>query len=156
MDGAPPRQVAQLEASNPHGSSVPALYIDSHMDRVSSVYGAFLREIRASRQLSQAQLAAVVGISQPNLSAYERDRRLPTIDTLNRLVVACGYVLVAQAGTRSVACPLPRVGWFPDDDNPPRLPGDPADEPPTVDASTSLDDRADVITAVLELASAST
>jgi transcriptional regulator with XRE-family HTH domain len=116
------------------------------------VYGAFLREIRESRHLSQAELAAIVGISQPNLSAYERDRRVPTLETLNRLVVACGYVLVAQAGASSVACPLPRVGWFPDDHDPPALADDPGEEPPLVDAFTSASDRADLVTAVLELA----
>lgn len=120
------------------------------------MYGTFLREIRASRGLSQAQLAQIVGISQPNLSAYERDRRQPTIDTLNRLVVACGYLLVAQAGPKAVRFPLPRAGWFPDDNDPPRLAGDPADEAPSVDASTPLDERAAVITAVLELASGGT
>ena len=119
------------------------------------MYGAFIREIRESRALSQRELAEVVGISQPNLSAYERDRRVPTADTLNRLAVACGYQLVARAGARSVACPLPRAGWFPDDDDPPPLPDDPAEEAPTVDVNTPIDVRAAVITAVLELASTS-
>lgn len=118
------------------------------------MYGAFLRELRESRSLSQSELAEVVGISQPNLSAYERDRRVPTADTLNRLVVACGYQLVARAGARSVACPLPRAGWFPDEDDPPRLPDDRADEAPTVDVDTPVHERAAVVTAVLELAPA--
>lgn len=118
------------------------------------MYGAFLRELRESRGLSQGDLATVVGISQPNLSAYERDRRVPSADTLNRLVVACGYQLVARAGDRSVACELPRAGWFPDEGNPPRLPDDPIDEAPTVDVNTTIQERAAVINAVLELASA--
>jgi len=118
------------------------------------MYGAFLCAVRESRGLGQTELAELVGISQPNLSAYERGRRVPTADTLNRLLVACGYQLVASAGSRSVACALPRAGWFPDEDNPPRLPDDPADEPPTVDAGTPIDERVKVINAVLELASA--
>ena len=116
------------------------------------MYGASLRDVRRSRQLSQDELAIIVGISQPNLSAYERDRRVPSADTLNRLLVACGYQLVARAGSACIPCPLPRVGWFPDDEDPPGLPDDPADEPPTVDVSTPLAERAAVLTAVLELA----
>ena len=118
------------------------------------MYGAFLRRVRESRHLSQRQLAEIVGISQPNLSAYERDRRVPSADTLNRLVVACGYKLVAQAGARSLPCPLPHAGWFPDEDDPPRLPSDPADEAPIVDVNTPIEERATLIIAVLELASA--
>ena len=92
-------------------------------------YGPFLRQVRRSRQLTQAQLAEVSGISQPNISAYENDRRAPTIDVLNRILVACGYQLVADGGSREVRCPFPKVGWFPDEDHPPRLPDDPPDEP---------------------------
>jgi transcriptional regulator with XRE-family HTH domain len=94
-------------------------------------YGRFLQEVRRSRLLSQSDLAATTGISQPNLSAYENDRRAPTIDVLNRILVACGYQLVADAGQARVRCPLPVAGWFPDDDLPPPLPDDPvaASEP---------------------------
>ncbi len=74
------------------------------------MYGTFLRQVRISRNLTQAQLAEVVGISQPNLSAYENDRRSPSLEAANRIIVACGYKLVAEAGSRQVACPLPRVG----------------------------------------------
>ena len=116
------------------------------------MYGAFLQEIRHSRRLSQSELAEIVGISQPNLSAYERNRRIPSADTLNRLLVACGYQLVAQAGDTVIACPLPRVGWYPDEDDPPRLPDDPVDEPPTTNVHTPPAERAAVLTAVLELA----
>lgn len=118
------------------------------------MYGAFLRELRESRQLSQRELAEIVGISQPNLSAYERGRTVPTADTMNRLVVSCGYQLVARAGARVVACPLPRAGWFPDEDDPPRLPDDPDDETPTVNSNTPIDDRVALISAVLELGGA--
>ena len=85
-------------------------------------YGTFLRSVRASRSLSQADLAALTGIDQPNLSAYENDRHSPTLDILNRILVACGYELIAGAGPRQIRCPLPRAGWFPDDDLPQALP----------------------------------
>lgn len=127
-------------------------HIGLHMGRLMVVYGSFLQQIRRSRRLSQAQLAEIVGISQPNLSAYERDRRVPNADTLNRLLVACGYQLVARAGDVVIPCPLPRAGWFPDEDDPPRLLDDPVDERPTVDVHTPAAERAAVLTAVLELA----
>jgi transcriptional regulator with XRE-family HTH domain len=109
------------------------------------MYGSFLREVRTSRGLSQAQLSEVSGISQPNLSAYENDRRVPTLDVLNRILVACGYQLVADGGSRQVRAPLPKVGWFPDEDLPPRLPDDPPDEPPNVPWGTPIDERVDAI-----------
>jgi transcriptional regulator with XRE-family HTH domain len=118
------------------------------------VYGAFIRQVRESRAISQETLAEVVGISQPNLSAYERDRRTPTADTLNRILVACGYELAATDGQHVIFCPLPAAGWFPDEDLPPPDPGDPHDEQPIVTADTSMPDRVRAILAVLELAEA--
>jgi transcriptional regulator with XRE-family HTH domain len=115
------------------------------------VYGDFIRQVRESRGLSQAELASVVGIEQPNLSAYERGRRVPTADTLNKLLVACGYQLAATDGEQMIFCALPIAGWFPDEDLPPRDPSDPADEPSTVRADTPMDERVRAIVAVLEL-----
>lgn len=119
------------------------------------MYGDFIRRVRVSRGLSQEALAEIVGIGQPNLSAYERGRREPTLDTLNRLLVACGYELAATDGTRAIYCPLPVAGWFPDEDAPPRSSDDPTDEPPAVTAATPMTDRVRAIVAALELAEAS-
>ena len=109
-----------------------------------------MRRVRESRELSQAQLAEISGVSQPNISAIENDRRLPSIETLSRLVVACGYELAAVAGDRTIYGPIPKVGWFPDEDLPPALPDDPPDEEPVVGPHTSMADRVRVIMAVLE------
>jgi len=79
------------------------------------VYGAFIRQVRESRGMSQQELAALVGTSQPTLSAYEHDRKVPSADTLNRIVAACGYLLTASAGPAEVVCGLPRAGWVPQD-----------------------------------------
>ena len=118
------------------------------------MYGELIREARRSRGLSQEQLAAVAGVAQPNLSAYENDRRLPSADTLNRLLVGCGYQLAAHDGGRGVIfCPLPR-GFFPDEDDPPRLPDDPPDEEPSVTVDTPMAERVRVIMAVLDLVDA--
>lgn len=122
---------------------------------MNAMYGSFLRSVRESRRLTQAELASISGVPQPNISAIENDRRMPTADTLNRLLVGCGYELAATAGNRTIYCPLPRAGWFPDDDLPARLPGDPPDEEPVVGPDTPLEDRVAIINAVLEAASAS-
>ncbi len=122
------------------------------MSTLTVVYGAFVRTIRRARGLSQRELADVSGVSQPNISAIEHDRRVPSADSLNRLVVACGFELAAVAGEEVVHCPLPEVGWFPDEGLPGPDPGDPGDEAPVVGPDTPIDERLRVITAVLEAA----
>jgi transcriptional regulator with XRE-family HTH domain len=102
--------------------------------------------------MSQAELAAVAGISQPNVSAIENDRRLPSADTLNRLVGACGYELAAAAGDEVLHCPLPEAGWFPDEGRPPPAPGDPGDESPAIGPTATVEERLRAIEAALELA----
>jgi transcriptional regulator with XRE-family HTH domain len=140
-------------AATAHHSGEPLSYAFAYA-RLPTMYGDFLRQVRISRSLTQAELAGVVGISQPNLSAYENDRRSPTLDVLNRILVACGYQLVADGGSRSVRCPLPKVGWFPDEDLPPRLPDDPPDEPYRPGPMPSLEQRGSAAWDVLELADA--
>ena len=71
------------------------------------MYGTFIRQARTSRGLSQVDLARITGIEQPNLSAYENDRQMPSADVLNRILVGCGYILEATAGKRRLVCPLP-------------------------------------------------
>lgn len=102
--------------------------------------------------MTQTQVAATSGISQPNLSAYENDRRMPSLDVANRILLACGYELIAEAGSRQVAAPLPLTGQFPDEDLPPRLPDDPPEEEPVVTRATPMRERLDTIHAVLALA----
>jgi transcriptional regulator with XRE-family HTH domain len=106
--------------------------------------------VRTSRGLTQAQLAETVGIDQPNLSAYENDRRTPTLDVANRILVACGYQLVADGGRTQVRAPLPKVGWFPLEDLPPRLPDDPPDEEPTIAAAAPWEERRALIHGLME------
>lgn len=109
------------------------------------MYGSFVRSVRTSRAMTQAQVAANAGITQSNLSAIENDRRLPTIDTLNRIVVACGYELAAVAGNRTIYAP---IGDNPEDATP-RLPGDPPDEAPVVGRGTPMEARVNVINGLL-------
>lgn len=44
-----------------------------------------LRAERRAAGLSQSQLARAAGVPQPNLSAYENDRRIPSPEVLERL-----------------------------------------------------------------------
>jgi transcriptional regulator with XRE-family HTH domain len=79
------------------------------------MYGAFIKQARLSRGLTQVELARIVGIEQPNLSAYENDRQMPSADALNRILVGCGYLLEATAGARRIICPRPSAAWYADD-----------------------------------------
>jgi len=114
------------------------------------VYGEFVRGVRRSRRLSQRQLATISGVGQTNISAIENDRRIPSADTLNRLLVSCGYELAAVAGEHVITCPIPLGTWFPDEMVPPRLPGDPPDERPAVDPLSTIAERARVVAAMLD------
>ncbi len=75
------------------------------------MYGAFLRSVRESRGLTQLELGEITGITQSNLSAYENDRQIPSIDIVNTIVVGCGYSLKAVAGDAFIDVPLARGGW---------------------------------------------
>lgn len=57
---------------------------------------ALLQLARLKSGLSQGQLAQRAGVPASMVSAYERDRRQPTIPTLLRLVRAAGFDLRMQ------------------------------------------------------------
>ena len=67
-----------------------------------------LRTVRLRRGLTQAQLAARAGTSQPVVSAYEHGRRDPTFVTLARLVEAAGERLRIDAAPDMPELPRPR------------------------------------------------
>ena len=114
------------------------------------VYGSLVRSARLARHLTQPQLAELSGIEQANISAIETGRRSPTAATLHRLVHACGFELVASAGTRQLACPPPQGDdWFDA-----LIERHPTDEQPTVTRETPIDVRARVLTAALDSAEA--
>ncbi|MBW3575881.1 MAG: helix-turn-helix transcriptional regulator [Actinobacteria bacterium] len=69
-------------------------------DRVLSVYNelpspaaGLLRLARYEAGITQAELARRAGVPASMVSAYERDRRQPTLATLLRLLKAAGYEL---------------------------------------------------------------
>ena len=59
--------------------------------------GQLIRAIRRRHGLTQAELAARAGTSQPVVSAYEHDRRDPSFATLAKLVEAGGEHLQIDA-----------------------------------------------------------
>jgi transcriptional regulator with XRE-family HTH domain len=78
---------------------------------VTASYGATVRRARNEWDLTQAQLAEISGIEQSNISAIENGRRQPSAETLHRLLFACGFELVATAGSKEL--PLaPPDAWF--------------------------------------------
>lgn len=64
--------------------------------------GTLLRQARHRAGLTQSAVAQRAGTSQPVISAYERDRRDPSVDTLRRLLRATGSDLELTA-VRSTA-----------------------------------------------------
>lgn len=55
--------------------------------------GNFLEQAREAAGLSQAALAHRAGTSRSTLSAYENDRKSPTLQTAARIVAAAGFDL---------------------------------------------------------------
>jgi transcriptional regulator with XRE-family HTH domain len=106
------------------------------------MYGNVVRAARAARELTQTDLAEISGIEQSNISAIESGRRQPSAATLHRLLLACGFEVLAAAGDRVIPFPA-----SPDD-----LPGDAPTAPPL--APKSGRERARMFRAVLETAEA--
>lgn len=72
-----------------------------------------LRTARQSAGLTQSALAARSGTSQATISAYESERKQPSVATLERLLSACGVALGVGAPTtvrRPTAEQLERAG----------------------------------------------
>ncbi len=51
---------------------------------------ALIREARAAAGLTQQELAERAGTSQPAIARYEQGTAVPTLPTLERLLLACG------------------------------------------------------------------
>lgn len=65
--------------------------------------GGLVRDARRQAGLTQRDLAGLAGTSQPTVAAYETGRQIPTLNTLERLLVACGRELVVTAESGRVA-----------------------------------------------------
>ena len=54
-----------------------------------------LLQARRRARLTQRQLAATTGVAQPTIARIERGLEMPRVDTLDRLLRACGDTLEA-------------------------------------------------------------
>ena len=52
-----------------------------------------LRKVRSSKNITQAELADKLDVSQQHISAYERGERIPGIDAAARIADALGVTL---------------------------------------------------------------
>lgn len=82
-------------------------YLFRYHRRVSSAL--LLRQARRNAGLSQRELAALAGTSQPAIARYESGRGEPRADTLERLLAACGAAL-ATVPTPTRAEHVPATG----------------------------------------------
>lgn len=82
---------------------IPASTLISRRDtRAVETAGEILRKKRGERGMSQRALAERAGIPQPNVSAYERGRRVPTAETLQRLEAALAATLTERVAVARV------------------------------------------------------
>jgi uncharacterized protein len=85
--------------------SIPILIYSSLMTSIAST----LRQVRFDADLSQVDLAARAGTSQPALARYETGAALPTLPTLERLLAACGRRLEIQTPPAQPSAPITSV-----------------------------------------------
>jgi transcriptional regulator with XRE-family HTH domain len=67
--------------------------------------GSLIREARRAAGLTQTELAERSGTSQATLSAYERDRKVPSAATLVRVLAAAGRRLATRPSSLPVVTP---------------------------------------------------
>ncbi len=73
-----------------------------------SEVATLLREARLGAGLSQAELADLIGTSQPAINRYERGTVEPSISTLRRLLHACGMQLQLELQPEPAVSSPPR------------------------------------------------
>lgn len=73
------------------------LYIESGITNLMPDVPALIRGARAGAGLTQRELAERAGTSQPALARYETGAALPTLPTLERLLLGCGQRLEVHA-----------------------------------------------------------
>ena len=67
--------------------------------------GKLLKRARHEARLTQSELAARAGTSQPAVARYEAETAIPTIPTLERLLAVCGRQLRISTSRKASAPP---------------------------------------------------
>ncbi|MEC9267048.1 helix-turn-helix domain-containing protein [Pacificispira sp.] len=67
---------------------------DHHRIDSAEAFGALMKTRRKAQGISQAMLASITGIPQPNLSKIENGRSVATLETCLRLCATLGIDLV--------------------------------------------------------------
>jgi transcriptional regulator with XRE-family HTH domain len=75
------------------------------VDSVSRVTNSFVKSLaevlrieRERQELSQTELAARAGLSQPHIGYIERGKRAPTVESLKRIALAMGKTATELVG----------------------------------------------------------
>ncbi|MEZ4287021.1 MAG: helix-turn-helix transcriptional regulator [Polyangiales bacterium] len=82
-----------IQSMGPRANSRPILHDANsaeHFEMRAAQVGARLRELRLAAGLTQAELARRTGIHRPNIARVEAGRHTPSLETLNRIVLAIG------------------------------------------------------------------
>ena len=87
-------------------SAGPLIYPFGYDRRVNTA--TTLRRARSEARLSQTELAARIGTSQATISAYECGRKIPSVETLSRLLAATGHTLAVEPAPRTAGEPSRR------------------------------------------------
>jgi len=67
--------------------------LPEHCDSHEQAVGAYLRQLRVDAELSQSQMAALVGSHRPIVARVEAGRHMPEPETLARYARALGLTL---------------------------------------------------------------
>lgn len=70
-------------------------FADINEDRSAERIGERIKKIRETREMSRAELGALVGLDQNRVQQYENGRRKPKIDLLKKFATALGVETIA-------------------------------------------------------------
>ena len=63
------------------------------MSKLSSFIGPSLRHLRLNRDLSLRELSRRSGVYKANLSRIENGKTIPSLDTIDKILITLGYDL---------------------------------------------------------------
>ncbi len=84
---------AFLPLDESFSTSYSALMLGIRSDTMALMSSDLLERARREARLTQNELARMAGTSRPTLSAYERGRKSPSLDTVLRVLEAAGFSL---------------------------------------------------------------